>query len=126
MTFTTRGGGPFSYIAWLPQDYGDRPCWGARLIINYGYGSDHGHSLDWVGDRMTIAGPEQLREAFWDKVSLLIDEAHRVLSLPDNGRLIETQDPQDREFRIITEDLGVAVYYCCLHGYCHLVAVETT
>jgi hypothetical protein len=75
---------------------------------------------------MTIAGPEQLREAFWDKVSLLIDEAHRVLSLPDNGRLIETQDPQDREFRIITEDLGVAVYYCCLHGYCHLVAVETT
>ena len=67
MTFTTSDGGPFSYIAWLPQDYGDRPCWGARLIINYGYGSDHGHSLDWVWDRKTIAGPEHLREAFWDK-----------------------------------------------------------
>ena len=127
MTFTTSGGGPFSYLAWLPQDYGDRPCWGARLIINYNYGSERSHSLDWVWDRKTIAGPEHLREAFWSKVSPLIDKAHEILSLPENGRWIETQDPQDRAFRLITadEDLGVAVYYLCAHGYCYLSAVET-
>jgi len=128
MTYTTSDGGPFSYIAWLPQDYGDRPSYGARLIINYNYGYNMGpHSVCWVGDRQTWAGPDYLRKAFWAKAQPLVQKAFKIINLPENSRMVETQQPEDRSFRVITESSvqGLSVYYCCAHGYCYFVAVET-
>ncbi len=125
MSYTTTDGGPFSYVAWLPQDYGDRPYWGARLIIYYNYGYSTPHQIVWVGDRQTIGGPEHLRKDFWAKVQPLVQGAFEKINLPESAHMIETQD--DWDFKIATKDSvqGVAVYYHCAHGYCYLVAVET-
>ena len=129
MTFTTSGGGPFSYIAWLPQDYSmSQPCYGARLVIDYGQRyNDYRHHVGWVGDRQTWSGPEHLLDTFWTKAQPLVQEAYKLINLPENARMVETQLPQDRAFKTIVDrssDLGIAVYYCCAHGYCYFVAIE--
>jgi hypothetical protein len=125
--YVTTSGGPFSYIGWLPQDYpAYLPCWGARLIINYNYGRGMGpHSLSWVWDRKTSAGPtEAIRKEFMARASDPIQDVYDILSLPENGRMIETEDPNERQFRRAALGQGVEVFYMCAHGYCHLVAVE--
>jgi hypothetical protein len=128
--------GPFSYVAWLPEGYpSNLPCWGARLIVQ-GWSS-----VLWVGDRTTYRGPrvwgdpvDDAGTAHWDydqsgyqewmhRAGSVIDEAYTLLNSGDID--LSTQPPDVRCFQIAATGNGITVWYCCIHGYCHMVATES-
>ena len=135
--------GPFSYVAWLPEAYPSHaPCWGARLIVN---GLT---SVSWVGDRITYKGPrkwcpvpinaygntnrpdtghwdyDQTGFQEWiDRAGPVIDATYEYLN--GNFADLSTQHRDDRCFQqAVPAANGISVWYCCIHGYCHMVAIE--
>jgi hypothetical protein len=107
---------PFSYIAWLPEGYPytELPVWGARLIVG-GWSS-----VQWVGDRITW---HETDDEWMGRARPAIDKAYASLNSGDVD--LSTQHPEDRCFQIAAEENGITVWYCCIHGYCHMVAIET-